>query len=77
MVIVALGFDLVAELRFRHRHDDRVACLVELDNVYYACYLQGLLAKQGSDSLIRAFHYRSLFFDFGPIFKMDLLVPAA
>jgi hypothetical protein len=75
--VVALGFDLVAEWRFRHRHGDRVACLIEMDNVYYACYLHSLLAKLGFDSLIRAFHYRSLFFDLGPIFKMQLLVPAA
>jgi hypothetical protein len=77
VMVVALGFDLVAEWRFRRRHGDGVACLVEMDNVYCACYLHGLLAKQGFDSLIRAFHYRSLFFAFGPIVKMELLVPAA
>ena len=77
VTVVALGFDLVAEWRFRHRHGDRVACLIEMDNVYCACYLHSLLAKLGFDSLIRAFHFRSLFFDLGPIFKMQLLVPAA
>ncbi|MEO8656856.1 MAG: hypothetical protein ABI693_00210 [Bryobacteraceae bacterium] len=74
---VAFGFDIVAEWRFRHRHRDHVACLLEMDNVYCAAYLHGLLAKQGFDSLIRTFHYRSLFFDFGPLVKMELLVPAA
>jgi hypothetical protein len=42
-----------------------------------ACYLHGLLAKQGFESLIRSFHFRSLFFDLGPIVKMELLVPTA
>jgi len=77
VMAVALGFDLVAEWRFRQRHGDRVACLIEMDNVYYAGYLHGFLAKQGFDSLIRAFHYRSLFFDLLPIVKIELLVPAA
>jgi hypothetical protein len=77
VMVVALGFDLIAEWRFRYRHRDGVVCLIEMDNVYCACYLHGLLAKQGFDSLIRAFHYRSLFFDLGPIFKMELLVPSA
>lgn len=77
VMVVALGFDLVAEWRFRQRYGDGVAWLIEMDNVYCACYLHGLLAKQGINSLIRAFHYRSLFFDFGPVVKMELLVPAA
>jgi hypothetical protein len=77
VVLVALGFDLVAEWRFRQKHESGggVACVIELDNVYGACYLQGLLVKNGCDALIRAFRYRSLFFFFGPIFKMELLVP--
>jgi hypothetical protein len=77
IMAVGLGFDLVAEWRFRQRHFDGVASLIEMDNVYGACYLQGLLAKGGVDSLIRAFHYRSLFFDLEPIVKMELLVPSA
>jgi hypothetical protein len=47
-----------------------------MDNVYCACYLYSVLAKKGYDSLIRAFHYRSLFFDLRSIVKMQLLVPA-
>ena len=77
VVAVAFGFDLVAEWRFRQRHGDRVACLIEMDNVYYAGYLHCFLAKQGFDSLVRAFHYRSLFFDLLPIVKVELLVPEA
>jgi hypothetical protein len=77
VMAVALGFDLVAEWRFRQRHGGRVACLIEMDNVYCACYFHGLLAKHGFDSMIRAFHYRSLYFTLGPILKMELLVPAA
>ena len=78
VVLVALGFDLVAEWRFRQKHESGggVACVIDLDNVYGACYLQGLLVKNGCDALIGAFRYRSLFFFFGPIFKMELLVPA-
>ena len=38
VMAVALGFDLVAEWRFRQRHGGRVACLIEMDNVYCACY---------------------------------------
>jgi hypothetical protein len=77
VALVALGFDLAAEWQFRQRHDGGVACVIELDNVYAASYLQGLLAKNACDALIRAFHYRSLFFFFGPIFKMELMVPTA
>ena len=78
VVLVAVGFDLVAEWRFRQKHESGggVACVLEMDNVSGACYLQGLLVKNGCDALIRAFHYRSLFFFFGPLYKMELLVPA-
>jgi SecY translocase len=77
IMLVALAFDLIAEWTFRQRHGDSVAAAIEMDNVYCACYLQGLLAKDGIGSLLRSFHFRSLSFFFGPIVKMELIVPIA
>jgi hypothetical protein len=42
-----------------------------------ACYLHGLLTKKGISSLVRSFHLRSLTFFFGPLVRMDLVVPGA
>jgi hypothetical protein len=77
VLLVAMVLDLIAEVRFRIKHRDSVASVIEMDNVYGACYLQGLLARNGIDSVTRAFHYRSLLFFLGPVFKMEVLVPAA
>jgi hypothetical protein len=65
---------------FRRRYmrlSNRAAEGLEMYGFRAACYLHGLLAKHGFDSLIRTFHYRSLYFTLGPILKMELLVPAA
>jgi hypothetical protein len=70
-----LGFDLIAEWQFRNRHGGKVERAIELDNVYGGCYLQGLLTKEGISSFVRSFHFRSLSFFFGPIVKMELMVP--
>ena len=67
----------MAEWQFRQRHEGGVVCVIELDNVYGASYLQGLLVKNGCDALIRGFHYRSLFFFFGAMYKIDLMVPVS
>ncbi len=77
IVVIAVGFDLVGEWRFRSRFGDSVAGLVELDNVHLASYLHGRLRAHGIDALVRSYHYRSLFFFFRPLVKMELLVPAA
>jgi hypothetical protein len=76
VMLVASGFDLVAEWRFRQRHGNSVTPAIEMDNVYCACYLQGLLATHGIHSVVRSFHYRSLFFFFAPLIKMEVLVSA-
>lgn len=75
--LVAFAIDLVAEWRFRWRNAGGTTQLLELDNIYAACYLQGLLTQARVDSIVRSFHYRSLFFFLGPIIKMELLVPVA
>jgi hypothetical protein len=77
VLLVALLFDLVEEIRFRMKHDEKVESVMELDNVHGAWYIQAALARHGIDSVIRAFHYRSLLFFFGPITKMEVLVPSA
>jgi len=75
--LVAFAFDLVAEWRFRWRNAGGTTVLLELDNMHAACYLQGLLTQKGVNAMVRSFHYRSLFFFFEPIVKMELLVPAS
>jgi hypothetical protein len=76
IILVAFGFDFAAEIRFRLRHGDDIASVIEMDNVYGASYLRAILAEAGIDSMARAFHYRSLFFFLEPIVKIELLVPA-
>jgi hypothetical protein len=76
VMLVAWAFDIVSEWRFRGRHTDAVVSILEMDNVYCACTLQGILKRAGLHSLIRGFQYRSLFFLFQPIVKMEVLVPA-
>jgi hypothetical protein len=77
VMLVALGFDVVAEWGFRRRHREKVEPAIEMDNVYCACYLQGVLARNGVDCLVRSFHFRSLSFFFMPIVKMELIVATA
>ena len=75
VLVIAFGFDLIEEFRFRMKYDDQVESIMEFDNVYGASFLSAALTNAGIDSSIRAFHYRSLFFFFQPIVKMELLVP--
>jgi hypothetical protein len=77
VLLVALLFDLAGEIRFRMKHGEKVESVMEMDNVHGACYIHAALARHGIDSVIRAFHYRSLLFFFGPITKMEVLVPSA
>ena len=74
---MAFGFDLVGEILFRIKHGDAVESVIEMDNVDGATYLSALLTEEGIECMIRAFHYRSMFFFFEPMVKMELLVPAA
>ena len=77
VMLVALCFDLIAEWQFRNTHGSDIESATELDNVYCACYLEGLLTKEGISSFVRSFHFRSLTFFFGPIVKMEVVVPTA
>lgn len=75
VMVTAVAMDLASEWRFRTLHPDAEP-LVELDEVHFALYLEKLLAARGVACLIRAYHLRSLLFFFGPIYKMNVLVPA-
>jgi preprotein translocase subunit SecY len=75
IILVAVGVDILDELRLRRRVGPTTT-LLELDNVYLATYLQGLLRREGIDSSLRAYRHRSLLFFFLPLVKMSLLVPA-
>ena len=59
------------------RYGEKIARVIEMDNVHGASYLRAVLAKHGIDSMTRAFHYRSLFFFLDPIVKMEVFVPGA
>ena len=73
--LTALATDLYQEWRFRSRNGNAAGQLVELDNVHLASYLQGLLRAHDIDALARAYHFRSLLFLFGPLMKIELMVP--
>jgi hypothetical protein len=75
IILVAVGVDILDELLLRRRVGP-TANLIELDNVYLATYLQGLLRRKGIDSSLRAYRHRSLLYFFLPLVKMSLLVPA-
>jgi hypothetical protein len=72
---VAALFDLVEEVRFTARHG-RTGRVLSFDNVYLAQHLTEVLKDAGIDGLPRARRFRSLFFFFFPLVKIDLLVPA-
>jgi hypothetical protein len=73
--IVAIGLDLWDELQFRRRHGS-AALLVQLDNVHFSYRLEEDLQQAEIDALARGHQFRSLFFFFGPLYKIDVLVPA-
>jgi hypothetical protein len=71
---VAIGLDLRDQLRFTARHGGAER-LLELDNVHLANRLAERLQSRGLDVHFQALRYRSLFFFFGPLVKIGLLVP--
>jgi SecY translocase len=73
--IVAIGLDLWDELRFRRRHGS-AALLVQLDNVHFSYRLEEDLQQAEIDALARGHQFRSLYFFFGALYKIDMLVPA-
>lgn len=75
VLIVAVVLDLVDEWRFRRRHGD-TEVLAELDNVHLAHLVEAGLAERGIGCQVKALHYRSLIFWWGPIYKMNVLVAA-
>ncbi len=75
ILVVTIGFDLVAQYRFMKRNGPTVR-LVQLDNVHFSYRLAARLEEEGIDVLARGHGLRSLYFFFGPLYKIDVLVPA-
>jgi hypothetical protein len=50
--------------------------LAQLDDVHFTLRLAERLAEEGIDALARNHRFRSLYFFLGPLYKIDLLVPA-
>jgi SecY len=73
-IALAIGLDLRDQYRFAARHGGAER-LLELDNVHLAHRLADRLRAGGVDVLLQARRYRSLFFFFGPLVKIGLLVP--
>jgi preprotein translocase subunit SecY len=75
MIVLATGFDFVDQYRFMKRNG-LTAPLVQLDNVHFSYRLVERLAEEGIDALARGHVLRSLYFFLGPLYKIDVLVPA-
>jgi len=75
LFLMAIGLDLWDEIRFRRRHGS-AARLVQLDNVHFSYRLEEELQKAEIAALARGHQFRSLYFFFGPLYKIDMLVPA-
>ena len=74
VIAFAIGFDLWDQFQFQRRHG-RTARLAQLDNVHFAYRLVAALREEGIDALARALRLRSLYFFFGALVKIDVLVP--
>jgi len=74
LLVVTIGFDLVEQYRFMKRNGP-TARLVQLDNVHFSYRLTARLEEEGIDALARGHVLRSLYFFFGPLYKIDVLVP--
>jgi SecY/Putative prokaryotic signal transducing protein len=74
-VLVAIVLDLWDQYRFERRAG-ATALLIQLDNVHFSYRLEERLQEAGIDALARGHQFRSLFFFFGALFKIDVLVPA-
>jgi hypothetical protein len=75
LLAVAVALDVFDQLRFSRRNPDAVQ-LAQLDDVHFAYRLAERMAEEGIDALARGIRFRSLFYFFGPLYKIDLLVPA-
>jgi preprotein translocase subunit SecY len=72
--ILATALDLWDQFQL-NRRQGATARLVQLDNVYFSYRLVALLREEEIEALARGRHFRSLFFFFVPLFKIDVLVP--
>jgi len=75
LLLVAVGLDLWDQYRFQKRNR-RTARLTQLDNVHFSYRLEEKLQEEGIEALARGHQFRSLYFFFGALFKIDVLVPA-
>jgi hypothetical protein len=74
VILVAIGLDLWDQFRFQRSHGE-TALLTQLDNIHFSYRLEELLQEEGIDALARGHQFRSLFFFFGALYKIDMLVP--
>lgn len=72
--VLAIALDLWDQFQLNRRHGN-TARLVQLDNVYFAYRLVAVLREAEIEALARGHHFRSLFFFFAALFKIDVLVP--
>lgn len=70
---VVLVLDLIDEVRALR--GGRLERILTLDNLHLAEYLRARLDAAGIPCVVRGFWFRSLYFFFGPLFKMALMVP--
>jgi hypothetical protein len=69
----AITLDLWAQFRFQRQQGPTVL-LTQIDNVQFSYRLEERLQEEGIDALARGHLFRSLYFFFGPLFKIDVLV---
>jgi hypothetical protein len=74
IIALAIAFDLWDQFQIQRRHGTTVR-LAQLDNVHFAYRLVTALRGEEIDALARALHLRSLYFFFGALVKIDVLVP--
>lgn len=75
VLVLAIALDLRDQFLFL-REPQGTALLVQLDNVHFAYHLVARLREEEIEPLARGLHFRSLYFFFGALFKIDVLVPS-
>lgn len=74
VILLAIGLDLWDQYRFERRQG-RWAFLARLDDVHFSYRLEERLQEEEIPALARGHQLRSLFFFFGALYKIDVLVP--
>ena len=69
----AVALDTIEQMRFFSKHSRSVE-LIELDNPHLASYLKSLFESRGVDVVFQTYHYRRLYFFFGSLAKMRMLI---